>query len=197
MNRDLHKAATDIISSQFEGIDCSNLADDKVVAWIDELYLGGWSKFLTDHSPEVTRPKLPDTPLQLGYKVRKLTGVQLRLQMFETGEKITTFDDHIMVLVNICETTEHRSQYTIKRRGKRILKITRSAAGMGRIVDTFEVWDDDSGEIYKRRGVETPYESRQREAWELLCYRPGTARNPLDNYDSVDSDRMARHWRKS
>lgn len=197
MNRDLHKIATDLIADQFLGTDCSHLDDDKVVAWIDELYLGGWTKFCADHTPESTPPPAPPTALQKLYEVRKLTGVQLRMQMFETVERVTVENDYIMVLINICETVEHRSQYTIKRRGKRMVKVSRSSAGMGRILDTFEVWDDDSGEIYKRRGTESPYETRQREAWELLCYRPGTAKTPLDNYDSVDSDRMAKHWRKS
>jgi hypothetical protein len=197
MNRDLHKAATDLISGQFAGIDCSNLADEKVVVWIDELYLGGWAKFTTDHTPRATPAPTPPTPLQKIYEVRRLTGVQLRLQMFETVERVTIEDDHIMVLINICETVEHRSQYTVKRRGKRMVKVSRSDRGMGRILDTFEVWDDDSGEVHKRREPETPYETRRREEWELLCYRPGTAKTPLDNYDSVDSDRMAKHWRKS
>lgn len=197
MNPALYKSATDVISSQFRGIDCSDLAEATVVGWIEELYLGGWSKFEADHTPELPTPVRDSNPYQLLREVRRVTGVQVKLKMFESIERVTFSEEKVMVLVNICEVTEHHAEYRIKRTGKRLTEITVPAKGWGRIVDEIEIWDADSSQTHKRLDPETPLQTRQREEWELLCYRPGTSKTPLDNYDSVDSDRMAKHWRKS
>ena len=197
MEQTLYQSATDLISSQFRGIDCSDLTDETVVGWINELYLGGWSKFEADHTPELPAPTPASTPYQLLRQIRATTGVQIKLKMFESLERVVFTEEKVTVLVNICEVTELHAEYRIKRVGKRLTEISIPAKGWGKIVDEIEIWDEDSSQVHKRLNPETPRETREREEWELLCYRPGTARNPLDNYDSVDSDRMAKHWRKS
>ena len=197
MEQTLYQSATDLISSQFRGIDCSDLTDETVIGWINELYLGGWSKFEADHTPELPAPTPASTPYQLLRQIRATTGVQIKLKMFESLERVVFTEEKVTVLVNICEVTELHAEYRIKRVGKRLTEISIPAKGWGKIVDEIEIWDEGSSQVHKRLDPETPLQTRQREEWELLCYRPGTSKTPLDNYDSVDSDRMAKHWRKS
>lgn len=207
MNPVVRQAALEVISSQFGGIDLPDMADSAIRTMIDGLCLGGWSKFERDHTPLPTVSQ-PLTTHQLIGKIHTLTGYRPRLGMFEEVEQISLNEGSIMILVRTARVTEHFNEYRIRQQGRRLISLTFEAEcgcpdqpececaysdGYWNVWEE-EVWEKESDLVYKRGHAPTADDQHDRLEWERMCYRPGNARTPLDNYYATDSKKMEKHW---
>lgn len=137
-------------------------------------------------------------------RVHAKTGHQLKLGPFDTITRVSFDDDNNMVRVTlrVADYTEQARQYVIRRTGLRMICYTPQPGRLRWEREIIEVWDEDSGYIAPK-GDYSPGRYEESAEWAELCYRPGTAQSPLDNWqrtadDPVFSpDRMQKHWAKT
>jgi hypothetical protein len=133
--------------------------------------------------------------------VRAKTGHQLKLGPFDRIKRVS-FDDEanmVRVTVETADYVEQARSYVVKRTGLRMICYTPRAGRLRWEREDMEVWDEDSGYTVPK-GDYTPGRAEESAEWAELCYRPGTAATPLDNWERTASDpiysptRMQKHW---
>lgn len=195
MNPTLRQAAEQLVSAQFGGIDCSDMSDHSLQHAVNETFLGGWSRFTQTYLPHPKSTTL--TPHQLRAKVERTTGYQIKLGMFEEIEKIVLEPEKITVLIRAVSITETSREWRVQKSGRRLISLTAKAEDhtVWWYSDELTIWDDTSlPTVYTK--AESCTDQYDRLEWERMCYRPGNAKFPLDNFDSTDSKKMERHWGK-
>jgi hypothetical protein len=108
--------------------------------------------------------------------VRDVTGKIIHLGMFESAGDIKVTDNVITLAVNRAQVKETRGfGWQVTKRGITLYSFRRDErTGVWALTGTVPVWwstDELHGQPPKVRDAE----------WEQMCYRPGNARNPLDN----------------
>lgn len=124
-----------------------------------------------------------------------LTGYQIKLRPLETIEKVRIGDDMIAVLINTFEATESTTRYTVKKVGRRLISWEKRPNGSW-FRDEVLIWDDERpDQIHYRHGSAELDDQKLRDqhTWEDACWRPGTARFPIDQAENHDSA----SWRMS
>ena len=201
MNRVLRKSAEQVVTHHFP-VPVTDYSDEHLQKLVDQLYLGGWQKFLADHAPGQPTPSPTPSKYQLIRQVYDLTGYRVRLGVLDEIEKIVFDLGVISILIRTADTTEYRSEYRIKQTGKRLIVLTSSDPDdewAPWSIDEIENWDADSGtRLIRGDKYLTVKEAADQQEWERICYRPGTSKTPMDNYFATDSTyapKMEKHWR--
>lgn len=116
------------------------------------------------------------------------TGYRIKLGMFEEIKAVSIQDECVMVTLSIVEYTETTRQFKITDSGTRIIVMTSADGGWNWDVDETEIWTGE-GWVTKKFDVPTVRQQIDRLDHEQMCYRPGTARQPMDNYAVRDEKR--------
>jgi hypothetical protein len=146
---------------------------------------------------------------------RRQTGIALVLRPYEELIASKATDTQAVVTVTTYRYTETGREIRFTHRGTKMYAWTRdgdewrpvlhhSMVNGAPVVTGYVVmWHGDYVPTIelKRGKVMTPAEAAAQRAWEQDCYRPGTARTPLDNYDRVLAGayspvetQMERYW---
>lgn len=120
-------------------------------------------------------------------KIRKLTGVQIRLGEHDEimGYQAKVGAIHVAVTTYLVQETTREIRF--KKSGFKIYTISLVGDGTWwRLTDTTDTHWDDTFQPYvyeKFSRYESQDEITARHEWETMCHRPGTARTPMDNLD--------------
>ena len=109
--------------------------------------------------------------------VRDTTGKIIHLDLFDEVRDMKATEDEIVLTINTARYKQRRrGEYQITKRGVTMYRWMRDSRTESWVLtDVMPVWwstDEMFGLYDKERDLE----------WEQMCYRPGTARNPLDGY---------------
>ena len=129
-------------------------------------------------------------------------GAYLRVRPFEIIEAIVQRDaDNIVVKLITFELDERKTEMVLKAKGTKLVGYKRTESGSWvQNGKAFTVWDDTFSPIsvkhYGPGKTEAEYWSAK--AYDRLCYRPGSDRQPMDSFRRVVEGytpaRMERHW---
>ena len=126
--------------------------------------------------------------------VRDLTGYKVMLQPFESVDKVVFERDgdvvtKISLAIARVRGRESRGRFIVTERGIELRTWTRNEPLPGKWFwerDSMTFWQPATDEQIILRGhVMTPEEIADKKRWEMDCYRPGNARNPMDNFDRI------------
>lgn len=107
--------------------------------------------------------------------VRDLTGKRIHLGMMETVKGVLETEDTLTLAIDRVWANDTRDEFHIKARGTTLYTWRRTDSNHWQMLEPMTVrWSID--EVFVKRDYRAP----DRE-WESLCYRPGTARTPMDN----------------
>lgn len=113
--------------------------------------------------------------------IRKLTGASLRLRTFEEVRLVQVKSPELVyVMVSAVKSTEGRYGAKIVATGTSLHIFTKSEGSWE--VQVIESWDEAPAYDFVRtsgRGM-SPQEAHEQSTWEDLCYRPGTAKSPME-----------------
>lgn len=109
--------------------------------------------------------------------VRDTCGKIIRLGDFESVAGLKIEPTRITLAISRAQSTPHRGfGWHITKRGTSLYSFTlETRTGVWSLADVFTTWTDADelvGEASKPRDSE----------WEDMCHRPGTTKNPLDNF---------------
>lgn len=133
-------------------------------------------------------------------ELEQTIGQSLPLKPWESIEKVVIEADEVKVLMNIADVQETAREVRLKRAGKRLIVWKRTANPLvWRISDDETFWVESTPVVHVKYGQRrTPEQEADQREYEKMCYRPGTASTPLDNYDRVvaghTTDKMDRYW---
>ncbi len=123
-------------------------------------------------------------------------GVECKTRQHEKIINIAIDDTTISALVEIYDRRETSRQITYTRHIERLIRWN-TTTGQKKTVDWVDPDYVPEIEILFGRSV-TPAEHTAEIAFERDCYRPGSARSPLDNHRRVQAgpttDAMERYW---
>jgi hypothetical protein len=133
--------------------------------------------------------------------VHAKTGHQLKLGPFDTITRVSFDDDHnqVRVTMKTARYTEQARRYVVHCTGLRMVIFTPRPGKLRWDREDIEMWDDDSA-FEAPKGDYDPGKSERSAKWAELCYRPGTGKTPLDNWERTASDPihspapMQKHW---
>lgn len=138
-------------------------------------------------------------------QLRRATNQVVTLRPFDTVLKVQCDDDKAAILIETFRYKETAREIRFTERGTKLIsfaKCTDQLPTYGRwaVAGEMILWDDEFVPfIHVKFGKSvSPREHAEQVAWERQCYRPGTSRNPLDNYERVlagpTTDAMERYW---
>jgi len=193
--------ARSYLSRTLGGFDMSAFDDATIRRNIEAGFEGGWDAFKADyerfHAPErKDRGQAVLTPFQQYVKLRRMVHGQerdFRLKPHEEVLAVEVTDDVARVMIKVVSLDERSRADVIVATGTKFMtfkKFGDSAhmALMGRWkqrpVDVTVYWDDEPTVADQHRWgrLRTP-ERVESDGWQLgTCYRPGTAKSPMDGY---------------
>jgi len=188
-----HEGAREYLSNLF-GVDCSGLSDEKAESGIDSAYPGGWTEWskgwgegavpIETYAPDLKRVvKSEPTRFQMIQSVQKMTGQAIRIGLLDEILEIKIRSEVITVGIKIYKVVEQASRWKVTNQGLRQLTWKKVNNFWIRQHDT-EVWIPEGmfepREIHNFGRIQTDdVWHDKREQWHL-CYRPGTAKSPMD-----------------
>lgn len=147
------------------------------------------------------------TNLERLAQFKRHTGLVTILRAFDTVEQVKLEDDKAVMKVETFSFDDTTHEYRFKRRGVRMIGYQRVDVNMGdrtvpgwvKVAD-MTIWDDSFVPFVQAKHGRSvsPREYAEQKQWERDCYRPGTDRQPLDNYSRVlagpTTPAMERYW---
>lgn len=122
-------------------------------------------------------------------EIRQAYGLTIRLRPYETIISHTIVaDDHVTVLLETYRVNELVRETRLIGHGQKLVAY-RCYNSRWVIDQSMTMWDQQFDEVVYHNGPKymTDDDRKQQREFEKLCYRPGTAQSPLDNYDRVIS----------
>lgn len=119
------------------------------------------------------------TPYQQLRTLRVITGYTYRLKELEQIIAIQLTPDVVFLAIRAVDARFSNGTHHVRRTGTKVVRVTRTAAGTWQPEPVLVTWDTDQSPalLTARPACDWP----TKEAWELLCHRPGNAQYPMDN----------------
>lgn len=141
------------------------------------------------------------TPYQLLAQLTRATGQPLRLRPFERVILVKVTDTEASALIDTYSVRELAREWRLEKHGTKMVSFKRDeSTRQWAEVPGLLIWDEDfePQTIVKFGKSVTPQQYREDIEFARDCYRPGTSRTPLDNYERVldgpSTPAMERHW---
>jgi len=142
-----------------------------------------------------------DPTIRLLAEFKRLTGMVYQMREFESIQKVSVEGNTANLLLTTYSLETAASRTIKKRRGLRLITWQRNTAhGNWYETGRLTMWDEDfaAETILKFGAVKTATEIIDKREFEKQCYRPGTSKQPLDNYErtleSYTTADMERYW---
>jgi len=187
-----HEGAREYLT-RLIGVDMSDLTAEQAEKAIDHYYPGGWPEFakgwgegavpIETYAPDLKRVvKAEPTRFQMIQSVQKMTGQAIRVGLLDEILEIKIRPEVITVGIKIFKVVEQASRWKVTNQGLRQLTWKKVNDFWVRQHDT-EVWIPEG--IYETREIHNFGTIQTDAVWNdkrdqfHLCYRPGTARSPM------------------
>lgn len=119
------------------------------------------------------------TPYQQLRTLRAITGYTYRLKDLERIITIQLTPDVVFLAIRTVDARFSSGTHHVRRTGTKVVRVCRTPAGRWQPAPVLVTWDTTPSQavLTARSACDWP----SKEAWEVLCYRPGNAQNPMDN----------------
>jgi hypothetical protein len=188
------------MQSVLPGVDISAVSDEAIHDYLCKAHPDGWGGFCyaieqREHAKsghfgrDIVRDNLPDTPLRQWARIS--ARFNLRKGILDEVMMLREEDHEIVLAMKVHETVETGRRIKITRQGIRIRCWKRTDDGWWREQSPLESWFDrpeyDESHLWGRiRDMERVASDE----WQLSeCYRPGTAKTPMDG--AIRRDEMS------
>lgn len=185
------KEARAWVQYQLSGVDISPLSDDAIREYLSQAHPDGWGGFCYALEQREASKKghfgrdanvgreLPDTPLRQW--ARFAARFNLRKGPLDEVMMVREEDHELVLILKVHDTTETARRIKVNRQGIRIMCWKRHEAGYWRRQDNIETWfDKPTFDAQVLWGRIRDLERVASDEWQLSeCYRPGTAKSPM------------------
>lgn len=122
---------------------------------------------------------MPLTPYQQLRTLRVITGYTYRLQDLEEIITIQLTPEVVFLAIRTVDARFSSGTHHVHRTGTKVVRVCRTAAGTWQPAPVLVTWDTVKSPalITARPACDWP----DKEAWEVLCHRPGNSKSPMDN----------------
>lgn len=181
MGVNVYAEARAFLQSYLPNLDMSIFSDAEIRGNVDQLWTGGWPAFVEEHTGKaVTTDDMTDIQ-KLAY-IHDLTGYRIRLGLIDEITDFKATESDLVVVIDHFELTEYHNRL---RAIKHATKMVGWKMKDGRWVklDTTYLWDEDFEpfQVVGQYGRVTTADIYNDRVWQdNACYRPGTARSPMD-----------------
>lgn len=154
----------------------AELTDQQLEELLSKLYVGGLDRFFADNR---VRESKEVTPIKLRATIERLVGQKIRLGVYDKliGAKIT--ETQVAVSLEVHRVAQGSRRDKITASGVKLLvwNLTGEAWVPAKPIT---VWNETREEHVRFGRVRTPEWAAAQEWQWVWCYRPGTAKTPLD-----------------
>lgn len=192
-----HEGGRDYLSRLYGGVDMSTLSNEEVVNAIDSQYPGGWSEFAKGWGASPVTQGLDcretvrrePTRFQMMQSVQKMTGQAIRLGLLDEVLEIKIREASIIIDLRVFQVVEQSNRWKVINEGLRRLTWHKVNHFWIRKHDEV-IWIPEG--LYEARYVHNFGSIQTDDVWNdkrdqwHLCYRPGTAKSPMDGPESLD-----------
>lgn len=115
------------------------------------------------------------------------TGERFQHRVFDEVQAVTTSDTACFLFIRTHKVRETSRGYEILKAGTRLISYQRTNPTEPWVRSESLLWDEEHEQFFHRTlGNKTAPEQIESARWADLCYRPGTAKSPMDGPYAVE-----------